>query len=41
VQVDRASIRQAPEFDPDAPVTRDTELALYRHYRKGPYWRDE
>ena len=40
VQLDRESIRTSPDYDPDGPLTREDELALFRHYHKGPYWRD-
>jgi hypothetical protein len=38
VAVDRAAIKGAPEYDPARILTRADELALYRHYRRGPYW---
>jgi hypothetical protein len=38
VSVDRAAIENAPEYDPDRTLSREDEVALYRHYRRGPYW---
>jgi hypothetical protein len=38
VIVDRESIQAAPEYDGSEALTRDDEVALYRHYRRGPYW---
>jgi hypothetical protein len=32
VAVSREALRTAPPYDPDRPLTRDDELALYRHY---------
>jgi hypothetical protein len=40
VSVDRAAIEGAPEYDPDRTLSREDEVALYRHYRRGPYWAD-
>jgi hypothetical protein len=40
VSVDRASIQEAPEYDANSVLSRDDEVALYRHYRRGPYWED-
>jgi hypothetical protein len=40
VSVDRDSIKNAPEYDGSRILTRDDEVALYRHYRRGPYWLD-
>jgi hypothetical protein len=40
VDVDRKAIKDSPAFDADAPLGRDAERALYRHYGRGSYWRD-
>jgi hypothetical protein len=34
----RDEINSAPEYDPDAPLDRRYESALYDHYRRAPYW---
>lgn len=36
--LDRASIRNSPEWNPDAPVSREYELHLHQHYGYPPYW---
>jgi hypothetical protein len=32
-------IRQCPPYDPSAPLSRDYEVVLYRHYERTQYWR--
>ena len=38
VSVTRESIRTAPDYDASREITRDDEIALYKHYGRGPYW---
>jgi len=38
VDLDRETIKRAPEYDPAAPVTRNYEAELYQHYNREPYW---
>jgi hypothetical protein len=40
VELTRDSIRAAPEYDKSAPLTRQYEDALHRHYQKTGYWID-
>jgi sporulation protein YlmC with PRC-barrel domain len=40
VDLSRDSIKDAPPYDVDAALTRDQELALYRHYSRSGYWAD-
>ncbi len=40
VDLPRELIRTAPEFDPNAPVAREYEDALHRHYDRDRYWDD-
>ncbi len=39
VDLDRETIRRAPEYDPAAPPTREYEEKLFEHYSREPYWR--
>jgi hypothetical protein len=32
-------IKQCPPYDPSAPLSRDYEVVLYRHYERTEYWR--
>lgn len=41
VDLGRASIRQAPEYDATRALDRDLETRLYDHYRRPRYWEDE
>ena len=41
VNLTREKIRKAPEYDDDAPITRDYELELYKHFTCTGYWVDE
>ncbi len=36
----REEIKNAPRFDPNAPVDRSYEKLLHEHYRRPPYWED-
>lgn len=38
VNLSRATIQDAPEYDRNAPLSRDYESDLYRHYGRSPYW---
>lgn len=37
----RSDIRNAPHFDPDAPLSREYEQVLHRHYHKAGYWEED
>lgn len=37
----REAIKQAPEYDPSQPVTRDYEEALHQHYQRAASWEEE
>lgn len=39
VPFDKESVKDAPEFDPDAPLSRAYEEKLYSFYGKQPYWK--
>jgi uncharacterized protein YrrD len=41
VGVTRESIKGAPEYDKDSPVTPDYEERLHRHYKREGYWISE
>jgi uncharacterized protein YrrD len=43
VRVDhtRDEIRQAPEWNPSEPISREFEARLYEHYRRQGYWEEE
>jgi hypothetical protein len=36
----RDTIRQAPAYEPDSPLTREYEARLHAYYRRPPYWED-
>jgi len=38
IGLERASVKEAPEYDGITPPMRETEGALYRHHRRPPYW---
>lgn len=38
VDLQREQIRNSPEFDPDAPLSRQYEEALYDYYGRPAYW---
>ena len=38
VDLDSASIKYAPDFDPNAPVNREYEVRLYDYYGRPKYW---
>jgi sporulation protein YlmC with PRC-barrel domain len=37
----REAVRLAPEYTPEALITRDYETALFEHYKHPGYWADE
>lgn len=41
VNLSRETIKQAPEYVEDAPLTREYETELYQHYGRPGYWVDE
>src|ERR1700733_2466190 len=40
VNLDRQAIKDAPAYDSDADVGRDTEVSIYNHYNRNGYWQD-
>ncbi len=38
VDVSREAISNSPEYDPSAPVGREYETQLYKHYERSGYW---
>jgi uncharacterized protein YrrD len=40
VNLDRQAIKDAPAYDSDADVGRDTEVTIYNHYNRNGYWQD-
>src|SRR5512133_514843 len=34
----RVAIKQAPEYDPSVPITREYEARLFGYYNQQPYW---
>lgn len=38
VNLTREQIRNSPEYDPDQPLSRDTETSLHAHYGMRNYW---
>jgi len=41
VHLTRDALKQAPEFDPALPLTREMEIAVYKHYGRAGYWPSE
>jgi hypothetical protein len=39
--LDRQAIRDAPPYDSDAPLDREAEAIIYKHYRRNGYWQDK
>jgi hypothetical protein len=37
----RAQVETAPQYDPDRPLGRDLESRLYEHYQRPTYWDEE
>ena len=40
VDLPRETIKQAPEFDPSQPISREYEARLHEHYGRPAYWED-
>ncbi len=40
VHLNRDAVKFAPPYDPDVPLDRDKEIAVYRHYGRPVYWVD-
>jgi hypothetical protein len=40
LNLDRATIKGAPEYDMSQPITREFETALFNYYCKKPYWEE-
>jgi uncharacterized protein YrrD len=38
VNVDRETVRNAPDYDSNKAITRDDEMGLYAHYGRVGYW---
>lgn len=38
VDLDRDTVKHAPEHDPSAPLTREYETRLFGYYGRQPYW---
>ena len=38
VDLDRETIKRAPEYDPSCPISREYETRLFQHYGREPYW---
>ncbi len=38
LSLDRETIKQAPEYDSDRPITREYETQLHLHYSRQGYW---
>jgi len=38
VDLDRETVKRAPEYDHSKPITRDYEGSLFTHYGRTPYW---
>ena len=41
VDLSRAQVEAAPEYDPNVPMERAHEVRLYEHYRRPKYWDEE
>jgi hypothetical protein len=41
VDLPRQSIEEAPEYDPDAGLSRAYEISLFKHYSRVGYWQGE
>jgi hypothetical protein len=41
VNLSRENVKQSPEYTDDAPLTRDYETVLHRHFHRPGYWLDE
>ena len=41
VKVTRQAVKDAPPYDPSAPLSRVHEMSLHQHYGRAGYWADE
>lgn len=41
INLSREAIQRSPEYNDEAPFTRDYEVGLHRHYSRKGYWYDE
>jgi hypothetical protein len=41
VSLDRQAIKDAPQFNEDAPFERDDEFGIYHHYGRNTYWHQD
>jgi hypothetical protein len=41
VRVTRQAVKNAPRYDPSAPMSREHEMSLHQHYGRAGYWADE
>ncbi len=40
IDLDRQAIKDAPAYDPNAPLIRSAEGSIYSHYGRRAYWND-
>ncbi|HEV2393310.1 MAG TPA: PRC-barrel domain-containing protein [Verrucomicrobiae bacterium] len=38
IDLDKETVRRAPEYEPSKPITREYEEKLFTHYTRQPYW---
>lgn len=38
VDLTREALKQAPRYDPAVPLSREMEIAVYKHYGRAAYW---
>jgi hypothetical protein len=41
VDLTRQAVKDAPRYDPTAPMDRELEIGLYKHYGRPGYWSRE
>jgi hypothetical protein len=41
VDLTREALKQAPSYDPAMPLSREMEIAVYKHYGRAGYWAGE
>ncbi len=41
VDLTRDALQQAPRYDPAVPISREAEVAIYKHYGRAAYWPSE
>jgi hypothetical protein len=39
IDLERETIENSPEYDPEDPINRETETVLYDYYGRPVYWR--